>query len=104
MKKDSSISNLAVSVLTVSAVVLGYYLFSVVFERKQIPVESVPGALFFGIVLSLYLGWFVLDTFVYEKSFTWSQALTYNLRNNPAFWAAYCFYLIFGFAVLQAVI
>ena len=104
MKKDPSFSNLSITVLTISALVIGYYLFAIIFERAKIPAESVPGALFFGITLLLYLGWFVLDTYVTEEDFTWPQALGENLKSNPAFWAAYCFYLIFGFAVVQAVV
>lgn len=102
MSKDSSTSNLVAAVLIGFTVFAGYYAFVIEFPRRQIPVESVPGAILFGFFLLLYLGWFALDTFFSEEEKSFSQALAYNAKKNPAFWTAYAYYLIFGYAVVDA--
>jgi len=81
-----------------------FVLFWMTYMVKNISIESITGASVFAGILFLYFCWFVYDTLLTGQNNDMMQAIKYNFKDNGAVWAMCCYWLVFAFFVVDALV
>jgi hypothetical protein len=89
MEPQKNNSNTIVIGYNILCLVCGFVAF-----KNYVPLDSLKGAVILGLMLAGYFFWFVYDT-IASQNISFSDALSFNLKKNPAVWAMCSFWFVF---------